>query len=541
MAKIIPFPERDGRSPQSAGRFPDLYGHEIGLNDDQISALISPDRRAYTSVFEVDPELTGEDRRTIPILRRAVALLNAVLEGEPLKSTAAGNLPQKLVRELFAGEFAGEESEFVRVNREDDSPNLSFVRRLCQKAGLLVYRNKEFRLAKAAGDALGAENWSLVYRKLLEAYLQKPELIEQYDLLDDGGALASALPLLLFACRDTTELLYEESFAWLIDAVGLTQGVHWLDEARIVGLRFFDRFAEPFGLLEPGPVFEPPWGGQQQYFRQFGPPRRRTELFDRVFRWHVDPPHCAFRTGRPAAAEIMYVVHDARHTQHPRFEDSWTEGMCVRAIERYPADADAYVVLANMHEHRPERALQFVEIGLEATVGEKPDVPDGISPWLDHGFRDVMRLHFVRAETLHELGRLEAACAAFERLLEIDPADDIGVRNFLVPVLVEAGSYDRACELQESVGDLPSFAAPHWNGVLIGLAMKDHASARARYAVALQINPHVPRMILRRNIPDPPPHYSPGDEDEAIIYAHSAHKAWRLVPGAIAWLREKTR
>ena len=539
MATILPFPQRGEYEGPTGRRFPGLYAYDLGLSDDQISALMSRDAQRYKEIFEVDPKLNDTDRHTIPILHRAVALLGAVAEGEPCKSTAGGNLPQKLVRQLFAGDFHDAEPDFVRVNREDDSQVLSRTRQLCQKSGMLVHRSGAFRLSKAARQALESADWSFIYRKLLETQLARPQLVDQYDRYDDGGALAAAFPILLFASRGGNQtLFYEEEFAWLIEALDLTPVTHWFDESRVVRLRFFERFGEPFGLFEPGHEFVPPWETREHLFPQFGRARRRTELFDRVLRWHVDPPARPAITDQAAASRIMSAAYEGADGRIDGSEDSWIEAICHRAIERCPDQADAYVVLARLYEHKPERALRFVELGLEATADQEPEVPDGLSAWDDRPFRDVIRLHLTRAEMLQALGDVESALEQFARLLEIDPDDGICSRDYYVAALLEAGLYDRAKEINESADDGMPFAAPYWNEVVIAFAQQDRTRAKALLADALEYNPYVPEMLLSRWPPDPPPRYSPGDENEAIIYASIARKAWRAVPGAIAWLRK---
>ena len=282
----------------------------------------------------------------------------------------------------------------------------------------------------------------------------------------------------------------------------------------------------------------PPWESREQLFLQFKRARRRTELFDRVFRWHVDPPARPAITGQAAGSRIMSVAYEGADGRIDGSEDSWIEVMCHRAIERCPDQADAYVVLARLYEHKPERALRFVELGLEATADQKPEVPDGLSAWDDHLFRDVIRLYLTRAEMLHALGDFESALEQFARLLEIDPDDGICSRDYYVAALLEAGLYDRAKEIDESAGDKMPFAATDWNEVLIAFAQQDRTRAKTLLADALEYNPHVPEMLLARWPPDPPPRYSPGDENEAIINASIARQAWRAVPGAIAWLRK---
>lgn len=571
MAKIIPFPTGgdydsgnghgngnghggadhgagngagdESGSERTAGSVSGLFGYELGLSDEQFAALLSRDRQRRETVFEIAPELRPEDCPRIPVLRRAVALLQAVAEGEPLKSTAAGNLPQKLVRQLFAGEFSDAEPDFVRVNRENDSKTLSYTRRLCTEAGLLTYRNKEFRLTKAARQALTEEDLSAIYGKLLDAHLARPELIEEYDRYNDGGAVAAMLPLLLFAARDSNhEFLYEEEFAWLMEAVAADPPMHWMAYSSVIRLRFFVRFAQPFGLLEPCTQYAPPPETSGGFLRVFGRPRRRTALFDRVFRWHVAPPPRAVKPAPLAAAEIMDVVHTEPDVPIDGSENPWIGGMCMRALERCPDEADAYVVLARLFEFQPERALRIAELGLKVTAEQKPNVPEGASAWEDHLFRDVLRLHFTRAEILHELEEHDAAFAAFERLLELDPVDGMRARDYYVAALLESGRYERADTVCRSAAaeQLP-LAATYWNGALAAFAVGDRTRAESLLAEALQSNEHVAQMIVSDRPMYLPPFYSPGDRNEATIYAGEFGNTWRIVPGALAWLRNATR
>ncbi|HMB02494.1 MAG TPA: hypothetical protein VKP69_01995, partial [Isosphaeraceae bacterium] len=60
---------------------------------------------------------------------------------------------------------------------------------------------------------------------------------------------------------------------------------------------------------------------------------------------------------------------------------------------------------------------------------------------------------------------------------------------------------------------------------------------------ARKVNPHVPPFLLGEEpMPsDPPPSYSPGDRDEAVLYAAGGLSAWKETPGAITWLRSREK
>lgn len=52
-------------------------------------------------------------------------------------------------------------------------------------------------------------------------------------------------------------------------------------------------------------------------------------------------------------------------------------------------------------------------------------------------------------------------------------------------------------------------------------------------------NSNVPEYLLARWLPGSPDYYSPGGEDEALIYAERFQLIWRRVRGARDWLRRR--
>ncbi|MFW5783247.1 MAG: tetratricopeptide repeat protein [Spirochaetota bacterium] len=514
MARIIQFPGRSDEPPRpEEARYPRLFLHDLGLSDDQIRILSDGTHEGRQAIFEVAPRLEPGDRDAAPVLSQTIALLQAVGEREPLRATAKGNLPTAVVKELFAGAFADAEPDFVRVNREDHSIVLSQVRRLAQKAGLLSYRTGAFGLTKAGRAALESDDLNEIYRRLLEAHLRAPEAVDRYDRIPVGSDVAETVPLLLFAARDATcDFLYEEDFAELILVVRDDVSGWGEDLEHAVQLRFFERFGAHFGLFEEGPAFEPPVALPDETFSPLGR-WRRTPLFDRAFRWHVEPPPLAVQRSEVAAMNLMSAVHESPY-RFDGTEDYTVRSICMRAMERCPTDADAYVVLARIYDHRPELALSLVDAGLVATAGRAPEVPDGVSPWRDHLFRDVLRLRFVRAESLLDLGRIDEAFAEFEELLRIDPFDGMGATDFYFLALVDAGDYDRAQRLLDRFSNdrTPTFL---WNAALAAYARGEKDTADARREEAMTANPHVPEYLLADRLVEPPDYYTPGDANEA--------------------------
>lgn len=239
-----------------------------------------------------------------------------------------------------------------------------------------------------------------------------------------------------------------------------------------------------------------------------------------------------------AAARWMNAAHEIDF-ENNQFLEWDVEGFCMRAIERCAWDADAYVVWARMYSGQPETALAIADLGIERSDEQVPDVPEEMSPWSDHDFRDVIRLHFIRAETLLKLGRTEEAFVEYDWLLELDPSDSIGVADYYVPALIEQGHYAEAEALLNSVaGEDDPFSM--WNLVLTALGLGDKDTARERLGRARGMNPHVPECLLDRTRAPMPDEYIPGDISEAIIYENQAFSAWKSVRGAREWLKRNT-
>ncbi|MFP4644292.1 MAG: hypothetical protein ACLFM0_08045 [Spirochaetales bacterium] len=548
MAKIIQFPggdfhengETDGDTfPSNYSRYPNLMLFELGLSEGEVDMLISGDPASRGMLFELAPELSEDDLPAVPILRYAHALLTEIQDAEPVRATAKGNLPAALVKSLHAGAYADAELFADRVAREGDSIMLSWTRHLCQSGGLLSYRAGKFQLTRAGHAAMEASNYSEIYRLMFECHLRKPQLLDRYDRYEDDGAIGESLPFLLFAARDSNyEYLYEEDFAALVYAVSPDSLFQTDKLSRAVALKLFRRFGEPFGLFAPGPAFEPPVNTGRHSYDGFGR-WWRTPVFDRVFKWHVDPPPRGVMRPEQAAIRWMDAAHELElgmDRERDQLASRDIESYCLRAIERCPEDPDAYVVWARLHAEEAETALAIIDLGETMSADLEPDTPEDVSPWSDHEFRNVMRLHIMRAEILLELGRYEEAFAEYEWLLEVDPYDSIGAADSYAPALIESGRYTQAEKLLNSVvGEDDPFAM--WNLVLTAFALGDKQTAAQRLAQAHEMNPYISERLLNRSLAPMPDEYVPGERSEAIVYEHQAFAAWKSVPAAREWLK----
>jgi tetratricopeptide (TPR) repeat protein len=145
------------------------------------------------------------------------------------------------------------------------------------------------------------------------------------------------------------------------------------------------------------------------------------------------------------------------------------------------------------------------------------------------------------AMMLAELGREEEAAAEYRELLRLNPGDNQGNRYLLLHTLLIAEAFD---ELQALL-DNPEYSeqSAEWSftcALLAFIRNGDTPDSREHLKAAMKANPYVvPLLIGRAGMPPfPPAMFSPGGEDEAIIYVNQAAIEWQDTDGAMEWAEE---
>ncbi|TVR92014.1 MAG: tetratricopeptide repeat protein [Spirochaetaceae bacterium] len=582
MAKIIQFP---GASEEEDG---DDFRDDTGMEDRQedlpredvqilgpmgrsgpefaiLKALYGKDLESVASTFEIDTRMTHEDIQAVPVLGRVRELLNLIGEAERVKMTPAGYLPVALVGKLVNGAY-GELPRQPRSGspREMDIRHLRLERTLAVHAGLLEIEGGWLKLS-GRGEQLLSEMESSspeqpttalnqMYEYLLRTYLGSAEDLDEWDRGNLNDMIPKAGLLFLFALAGKQgELVYQEDLVDLLARLLPTE--FRTSIARSAGeplemfdwdiyRRFFQMFAVPFGLCteqEPH-SFREPFASllahrEWWYLKRDHGPWLVNDLFSRVFLFHQEAPSECFLSDRQAALLLTDLAAGSTF-------EYFAERYCVKAIERDPQCAEAYVLLASIKREKPQRALQVLEAGIAAGADQKPDLPSGVSVWRDHMYRDVMRLRFARAEYLVTMGRHAEAITSYQALLQLDSEDNIGVRYKLVPLLIAGGRVEEAEHLVEAFAggtDEAESAFVRWNRTLIAYAQGGAKQAGPLLEAAMRANEYVVEELLYIE-PFPemmPDSYYIGSPEEAMVYAEESQLAWRKVKGVRAWLRRK--
>ncbi|MFO8013881.1 MAG: BTAD domain-containing putative transcriptional regulator [Phycisphaerae bacterium] len=239
-----------------------------------------------------------------------------------------------------------------------------------------------------------------------------------------------------------------------------------------------------------------------------------------------------------AAQDVMY---EAWGSQDPKRRLA----LACKALDISPDCADAYVLLAQESAESLEEALDLYRKGVQA--GERALGKKGFKEYAGHfwGFietRPYMRARAGLAQCLWESGKRQEAVEHYWAMLELNPGDNQGMRDLLMPCLIEMGRDEDAERLFMQYEE-DAMAAWAWSRVLLDFrAGGDSSAARESLEAAVENNRHVPALLTGRNkVPrHPPAFHGFGDKNEAVCYVLLNRQAWQASPGAIAWLAANT-
>lgn len=269
--------------------------------------------------------------------------------------------------------------------------------------------------------------------------------------------------------------------------------------------------------------------------KQFGTIEEAQSFLDNMLKQGEPIPDAEPETPLEQAQELIYQAYE--ETSPKRRAE-----IARQALKISPDCADAYSILAET-ERSPEKALALFEQGMAA--GERAIGAEGFREMEGHFWsatetRPYMRASENVAELAWMLGQRPRAIEIFERMLQLNPNDNQGVRYRLVCCYLEEGDDKAAIKLLKKYkGD----AAATWGysqALVIFRAKGPGPDADKAFAIAYKHNPHVPAYLLgKKHMPLLPPEYIGfGDTNEAVDYVSSSRHIWNQTPGALDWLAQ---
>jgi tetratricopeptide (TPR) repeat protein len=509
----------------------------------------------------------------LPAVRAALNSFAEFTTGRPLPPDAV-DAPGVTVERMRAFAAAAEafyraapwrylsDEDLLRVEAPEVDPGLRYLSVLGGAAvtyGLGFFRSPEEleMLLRARGpeDLMeGQDRWTLWFGDISELSFGDVELWEEHGLpvageaaypsavrwradgemeRPDAGALAD-LEALLLALAATTE---EE----------IDRG-RWQKEVRTTDGPTTVRLSLP-ALLEPldAPVRKRPAGipDRRVMERAFAEIERfmaesnfqsleeaNAAIQERFMGRPIDEMPSTAVTPLEKAQDVMYRAFDARGRRRIQ--------LAKHALELCPDCADAYVLLAEASSD-PEAALDFYAQAVAA--GERALGPAAFAEpagefWGPVRTRPYMRARLGLAQCLEELGREDEAVGHYKELLRLNPNDNQGVRDILLPLLLRRGDDAGAGALLQQYAEDVSATWKYGWALWTFRQEGNSPAAIERLREAIKTNRHVPRLLLK---PEQMPHQMPdayafGSPDEAALCAVDLLEAWEQTPGAIPWL-----
>lgn len=215
------------------------------------------------------------------------------------------------------------------------------------------------------------------------------------------------------------------------------------------------------------------------------------------------------------------------------------DNLVFNALQLDPTCVEAYEYLGDQSDS-PLQSMMFYKNGFEIAerkLGKAFFKKNKAHFWLIHETRPYMRCMKNYAECLYLLNRKELALETYFFLLELNPNDNQGVRDYAGLYSLELGQIERYEALHKTYND--DVAAFHYfNYALFRfIQLGDCQESRTALAEAREANNFVLQLMLsKKELPELAGIYGFGDKNEAVFYCTFAKEVWKAKPGAIAWL-----
>ena len=243
--------------------------------------------------------------------------------------------------------------------------------------------------------------------------------------------------------------------------------------------------------------------------------------------------HAAPLSKREQAQELVDEAMEAR-------TDKQARKLAQQALGLDPDCVDALLLLAEMDAETPEElmaALERAVAGGERSLGAAFFAENKGYFWGLLETRPYMRARFDLGHMLMSAGRLEEAIRQFEGLLELNPNDNQGVRDFLLGCYLSVKNLAGAQRLlRDYKNDVSAVFA--WGRTLERFLSGDLPGATRALREARRRNRYVEQYLtMRRPLPkERPETYCLGSDEEAVFCLEALSGAWADNLLAASWL-----
>ena len=212
-----------------------------------------------------------------------------------------------------------------------------------------------------------------------------------------------------------------------------------------------------------------------------------------------------------------------------------------KALKLDPACIDALVIRAQTRRLTPDEFIAELRAAVEAgerNLGENELIEGRGHFWGILETRPYMRARRELAMALLGAGQLREAADEFAAMLELNPNDNQGVRDYLLGVYLALNDLDGAANLYRQY-DEDNSAVFAWGRVFLLMLSGRRAEARKALEEAFQNNPWTAAFFFGERAPSDPDSWGLGDEDEGDHAASALLPACAEHPDIIVWIAKE--
>lgn len=239
-----------------------------------------------------------------------------------------------------------------------------------------------------------------------------------------------------------------------------------------------------------------------------------------------------------AKAEAQQIAFDAMEAE----SGAKARKLARRALALDADCVDALVVLAEMEAKTPDEQIAGLQAAVaagERSLGASFFRQNRGYFWVMMETRPYMRAMAQLAEALRGHGDFAHAIKIYEKMLELNPNDNQGVRDPLLYQYLEADDLKSAQRLLREYKEDGSTSF-EWARVVERFLAGDRESARTALKRARKATRHVELFLtLRESAKEPPEMYSRGSKEEAVLIMNWLCGALLVQQEACSWVLDQ--
>jgi tetratricopeptide (TPR) repeat protein len=237
-----------------------------------------------------------------------------------------------------------------------------------------------------------------------------------------------------------------------------------------------------------------------------------------------------------AKDEAQQIAFDAMEAE----TEAEARKLAKRALRLDPDCVDALVVMTDLDARTTREAIEGLQKAVAAgkrSLGEKFIRENKGHFWMLLDTRPYMRSLQSLGEAFRGEGINLDAIRVYEKMLELNPNDNQGVRDPLLGLYLESGDLKGAAALLKKYKEDGS-ATFEWARVLERFVAGDRDGASEALKGARKANRHVELFLTQKQtLPkELPEMYSPGSEEEAVLVLSYLSGALAESKEACSWL-----